>query len=216
MNSKNKYELNEVFILIFPLAFSFIMSFIVPNNEVYSQSDSDFEKEDAIQICCSWGQKLEDGILTFSITNEEGKEKAIINSIKTWDKKIDKIDFSKVKENGDVEIYFENDRGQIAGRTTNYFDDYGHITKSIISLSKEYYGHKFSEKEIGHIVQHEIGHALGLGHANFDGNLMTDQIDNGAGEISDCEVEAVEIANAWKLKDNDDNRHTQSTNFVEC
>ena len=34
------------------------------------------------------------------------------------------------------------------------------------------------------IVKHEIGHVLGLGHANFDGNLMAAQVNRGIGTVS--------------------------------
>ena len=36
-----------------------------------------------------------------------------------------------------------------------------------------------SMKIIQRIVEHEMGHALGLGHANFDGNLMAEKVNDG-------------------------------------
>jgi hypothetical protein len=44
-----------------------------------------------------------------------------------------------------------------------------------------------------------MGHALGLGHANFDGNLMAEKINDGTERVSECEVEAVLQANQWNL-----------------
>ena len=49
-----------------------------------------------------------------------------------------------------------------------------------------------------------MGHALGLGHANFDGNLMAALINDGTEIISECEIKGVYEANSWYLKDNDD------------
>jgi hypothetical protein len=40
-----------------------------------------------------------------------------------------------------------------------------------------------------------MGHALGLGHANFDGNLMAERIKDGTETISECEIRAVVEAN---------------------
>jgi predicted Zn-dependent protease len=48
------------------------------------------------------------------------------------------------------------------------------------------------------IAKHEIGHVLGLGHANFDGNLMAAaQINRGTGSVSGRKVQAVYTANEW-------------------
>jgi hypothetical protein len=40
-----------------------------------------------------------------------------------------------------------------------------------------------------------MGGALGLGHANFDGNLMAEKVNAGTEKVSECEVKA----NYWKL-----------------
>jgi hypothetical protein len=45
-----------------------------------------------------------------------------------------------------------------------------------------------------------MGHALGLGHANFDGNLMAEQIKSGIEAISECEIRGVYEANSWYLE----------------
>ena len=50
------------------------------------------------------------------------------------------------------------------------------------------------------MAEHELGHCLGLGHASWDTDLMSPVV-NDATEISDCHVEAVRLANAWKLVD---------------
>jgi hypothetical protein len=44
-----------------------------------------------------------------------------------------------------------------------------------------------------------MGHALGLGHANFDGNLMAEKVNDGTQNVSECEIKAVLKANYWKL-----------------
>ena len=50
-----------------------------------------------------------------------------------------------------------------------------------------------------------MGHALGLGHENFDGNLMAEMVNDGTEAISKCEISAVVAANYWKFgKDNND------------
>jgi hypothetical protein len=52
-----------------------------------------------------------------------------------------------------------------------------------------------------------MGHALGLGHANFDNNLMAERVNHGTGFVSECEIEAVIEANYWKLGQNEENNN---------
>ena len=55
---------------------------------------------------------------------------------------------------------------------------------------------------IEYIAKHEIGHAFGIGYANFNESLMSALVYYSYNEISDCERKAIAEANKWKLIDN--------------
>ena len=76
-----------------------------------------------------------------------------------------------------------------------------------MTIYKDAYGYKFDTATIGQVVKHEMGHALGLGHANFEGNLMAERVNDGTETISECEIKAVIEANYWKLGHKRDNTY---------
>jgi hypothetical protein len=61
-----------------------------------------------------------------------------------------------------------------------------------------------------------MGHALGLGHANFDGNLMAEKVNDGTENISKCEIKAVLQANHWKLIADDMQPGWPKINRIMC
>ena len=73
---------------------------------------------------------------------------------------------------------------------------------------------------IEYIAKHEIGHVLGLGHANFDNSLMAARPHHASGTISDCEIQAIYEANHWKLKNQgsstDNQIYHSNTQYLEC
>ena len=73
-----------------------------------------------------------------------------------------------------------------------------------ITISRSIQAYDFDTSTIEQIAKHEMGHALGLGHANFDGNLMAESVNDGTDTISECEIKAVIEANYWKLGDEND------------
>ena len=198
-------------------------------NTIFAADEEDFEENSLIRICCTWGKDLADGILTYSIDGNVDSEKkeAVQNSIRDWDKKIESIKFEEVssaEENSnnmpDTQIrfihygdQFEDEGPETAGNTKTRLDKSGFIDYNIITVAEGGLGKIFNIKTIETIAKHEIGHTLGLGHANFGSNLMTTKIESAAQAISSCELDAVRQANSWKLMN--EKEHDNSPSFPE-
>jgi hypothetical protein len=176
-----------------------------------NNDNEDFEDQNLIQICCAWGEELQDGILTYKIDDDDISKdrKAVVqDAIEEWDAKLDLLELEELpdKKNSDISIEFEDDyddskdeEDDIAGETMTTFYGDGFIGKVEITINKNVQDYEFNTKTIGQIAKHEMGHALGLGHANFDANLMAEKVNDGTAFVSECEIKAVIEANYWKL-----------------
>ena len=185
--------------------------------------DEDFEDGNAIQICCAWGIDLQDGKLTYHIdASSKDQQNAVSKAIEEWDTKIESLDLERVTritQSADIRIEFQDESEEtvegeeIAGRTVTTFDQNGFLDNAQITISKSLQDYEFDTATIEQVAKHEMGHALGLGHANFDGNLMAERVNEGTETVSECEVKAVMEANYWKL--GDDNRDNTYPNYPE-
>lgn len=172
---------------------------------IYSTIQQTDNKKKQIEICCTWGNKLADGILTYEINNAKPETKELVTSaISYWKENIQGIEFRETdsKQQVDIKISFRNDNGKVAGQTMTNFDSDGFIFNVKILLAEKAFGKQLNKNVIEYIAKHEFGHALGLGHANFNDSLMSSLVYNSFNKISDCEREAVNEANKWKLIDN--------------
>jgi hypothetical protein len=111
-------------------------------NTIYpaiNQNNDNLKRQ--IEICCTWGQKLADGILTYEINNAKPElTKLVISALNYWGEKIQKIEFKEVvgsKEQADIKISFRNDNGKAAGQTITNFDSEGFIFNAKIYLLKK-------------------------------------------------------------------------------
>lgn len=205
-------------------------------------NDGDSRREDVselnlIEICCSWSEEISDGVLEYSINDDggdEGKRQALLSAITEWNNKINDLQLvnNAVDEGSktDIEIEFgrigddeSNDdddlssRGYAPGGETQIdVNEEGFINHIEITISESIFGHDIDQSELEQIAKHEIGHALGLGHANFDSNLMSVTTDIGTGEISGCELYAVLAANQWKLMNSKDQPEYPHGRYVVC
>jgi hypothetical protein len=174
--------------------------------------NEDFEEKDSIQICCAWGRDLEDGILTYYVDDDDSSEEqqqAVREAIQEWDTKIEplQIEEDSNKKTSDISIEFQDDnsdREDIAGQTITISDASGFLVNAQVTVFQSVDEYEFDTTTIGQVAKHEMGHALGLGHANFDGNLMAEMVNDGTATVSECEINAVITANHWKLGDNSD------------
>jgi hypothetical protein len=203
-----------------------ILSSIGSSTTILAADEEDFEENSLIKICCTWGKDLADGILTYSIVGyiDAEKKEAVHNAIRDWDDKIESIKFEEVSgehdddSRPDIQIRFVGDEfkdegPETAGNTKTRLDKSGFIDYNTIIIAEGGLGKSFNIKTIETIAKHEIGHALGLGHANFGSSLMTTKIESAAQAISSCELKAVRQANSWKLMN--EIEHDSTPSFPE-
>ena len=235
------FHLGAAFMVLSIAASTFLLAIIwetstnnnTPNNRYYDNFNTNFQDlgRNMISICCTWGEDFADGELTFmirddkdndnnqdsvSIQNKEStipKNEAVYNAIEEWDQRIEGLTFREVQNwyDANIEIRFRKGESEIAEAIRNFFDRYGLITKSFVTIYERGFPFEFSKDQIEQIAKHEIGHVLGLGHANFDNTLMATRIHYGSGTISECEIQAVYEANHWKLT-----REEWDTNYYIC
>lgn len=215
--------------LLFLIAIATPYPFVIAaeENDDDDNTDEDFEEQNTIQICCVWGHNMQDGILTYYIDAESSTKQQQVkvrNAIQEWDRNIDtlKLEETFSKKNGEVLIEFQEEykenrsEKRAVGQSINSLDNNGFIDKVQIIVYRGTSEYQFDEGIIQRIVEHEIGHALGLGHANFDGNLMAEKVNDGTENISECEIKAVLKANYWKLIAKSTNPIMPEKNEVVC
>jgi hypothetical protein len=158
---------------------------------------------------------------------------AVENAAREWNAKVTSLKLVEISstssenDEGDIEVQFvDGFGGMIAGATMIKYDDEGLINKATIILPKaafyveyesETFGVQYSSQKLEEITVHEMGHALGLGHANFDGDLMSQTLGNEQTvNISECDVTGVLYANQWKLMNNDSEPYDPKEGKVDC
>lgn len=202
------------------------------DNDDDDNDDINLDEMNLLQICCAWSDKISDGVLEYKISDEgdEDSKQSVRNAIQDWDLLIDNLIFVEKQDDSeaDVTIGFsdsdedandeEFDYGEsiAAGKTEFKFDNTGFIDSIEVTLSGGIFGNGFQNSELEQIARHEIGHVLGLGHANFDGSLMSESTDGGTENISICEINGVLAANYWRLVAVGNNPEYPEANFVVC
>lgn len=167
--------------------------------------DLSSENQNILQICCTWGKSLDDGVLTFHTNNSKHlvSDSVVRNSFEQWSSKLGKVNFLEVQNEStaDILISFNNKGEQTVGQTTNVLNDKGFIKRVNIRISVNFSEVTLAEDTIKLVLTHEIGHVLGLGHSNFH-DLMNPIVNYQNKVITKCEIDAVLLANNWKLVEN--------------
>ncbi|MGE5822083.1 MAG: matrixin family metalloprotease [Nitrososphaerota archaeon] len=188
-----------------PLSVTMVVAILSYPESFSVFNDLTSEDQNILQICCTWGDNLKDSILTFHTNNNEifKMNNLVKNSFDQWALKLENVKFLEVQDasNADVLISFEHKGEQTVGQTTNVLDDEGFIKRVKVRISVNFNEEQIEEDTLNLVLKHEIGHVLGLGHSNFH-DLMNPIVNYQNKIITKCEIDAVHLANNWKLVEN--------------
>lgn len=191
--------------LVFSLNIILIVAILSYPESFSVFKDLSSENQNILQICCTWGKSLDDGVLTFHTNNSKHlvSDSVVRNSFEQWSSKLGKVNFLEVQNEStaDILISFNNKGEQTVGQTTNVLNDKGFIKRVNIRISVNFSEVTLAEDTIKLVLTHEIGHVLGLGHSNFH-DLMNPIVNYQNKVITKCEIDAVLLANNWKLVEN--------------
>ena len=197
--------MNKAHHLVFSLNVILIVAILSYPESFSVFKDLSSENQNILQICCTWGKSLDDGVLTFHTNNSQHlvNDNLVKKSFEQWSSKLGKVNFMEAKNTSGADVLISfNDKGeQTVGQTTNVLNDKGFIKRVNIRISVNFSEARLAEDTIKVVLTHEIGHALGLGHSNFH-DLMNPIVNYQNKVITNCEIDAVLLANNWKLVEN--------------
>jgi predicted Zn-dependent protease len=222
--------------LIFVLIASALMPYISSSSYFFNQyataAHQKAARENGIQICCSWG-KIDDGILTYRIDEDANPQviQAVHQAVDEWNSKVPNIQLQEVTDgNADIDIMTKSKAPKVShavsiggpkisagknvklvqpGESNISFDPRGRITHVDITIATTAVGNSIGLSELESIAKHEIGHAYGIGHTNFIGDLMSPVLTGRSNtDISQCDINGIEEANS--------SPHALSPQFLRC
>jgi hypothetical protein len=169
-----------------------------------------------LEICCGWGSSLTQGKLSFSLRGPDAATVEVMRAaVREWDTALGALSLTEVAAGAeDVAIRFIDGPGRTEGEAITAFSRNGLIRRVDITIK----GARAPGNAGGlsQITKHEFGHALGLGHANFDGNLMSAAVSPSPVPIPACNLVGVLEANRWKLVDDDAGPSRPTVRQVDC
>jgi predicted Zn-dependent protease len=206
------------------------------NHDTHSTNNV-FSKSPSIAVCCAWDNKFANGQLTYTIVGGDAPSRqAVTEAINEWESSVNGLQFTEVsdKNSANIVVNFHNvgagsekhtnglgsikgsTHTDIVGETVLHGSSNGLIDSAEINLATGAFGSTFGTTQIRQIAMHEIGHALGIGHANFVGDIMAPAINYEKAEISKCDANAVLAANQWEFEGSSNIPLPPQTNHIEC
>ena len=205
-------------ILFGALAFGVLLA-IVAVSWSQGQGKAQADAGDSIGVCCAWNSELADGDLTYKISGGDDDAQLVVRlAVEEWEVAVTGLTLTEITDRTkpNIKIKFKRGGGVIAGQALRKFDDGGFIKSVDLTISGSNFGEGNNPDIVGRITKHEIGHALGTGHANFDGDLLSTSVGAGISASSTCDVDTVIAANHWKLVDGDTTPHAPHVTHVHC
>ncbi len=197
-----------------------------------------FSISPSINVCCAWDNKFAAGQLTYIISGGDASSKqAVVEALNEWASNVNGLQFTEVsdKNSANITLNFQNGgsggggHNQVNGigsvRGSGHTDIVGEtilhgsnglINSAQITIATAAFGSSFGTSLVKQIAMHEIGHALGIGHANFKGDIMAPAINYEKMAISSCDVNAVSSANQWKLANSGTAPQPPHLDHVNC
>jgi len=153
------------------------------------------DQQAAIDLIAPWNKDIGDGgRLCYTIDvpdwvpDAANVETAIDHAVQDWDG----TGANLVADCGDdVTIEMRRGGGSVQG-TTSFTYDGSDISSAQIQIKGKFAGTNNDADQIATIARHEFGHALGLGHWNISGQLMSPYL-SATTTINSCEIDAVQV-----------------------
>lgn len=167
-----------------------------------SSGGASAEGQQELALCCAWGKSLDDGNLTYNISSPDGPSAEVIRrAVREWDGDLSALNLREVRvgQPADVTIRFTPGEGRTEGQAVTSFTRRGLISRVEITIHGALA--PGNSGGLGQIAKHEFGHALGLGHTNYEGNLMSAAVSPDPQPVPPCVVQGVIEANRWKMID---------------
>ena len=164
----------------------------------------------SLAICCAWNASLASppppDHLTYTIAGGDAAAQNEVNTaVQAWVSALvghTAVPFTMTRvstRTADIAIRFKEGGGNIQGQTFRSTDATGFIQHVRIDISGKAFGTPNNAALIDQITKHETGHALGLDHADFNGDLMSPTLTGGSDTISTCDINGVRAAEHWRF-----------------